>query len=65
MKRILKIASGLIALTGVRIFIERKLEMMRKLDQVAENGYETAQDILFPGEVLKSKKLHYGPVIPA
>jgi hypothetical protein len=36
----------------------------RKLKQVADNGYETARDVLFPGKKLKSSKLHYGPVHP-
>ena len=65
MKRILKIVTWLVALTGVSTIVLRKLNLRRKLEEVADKGYETAQDILFPGEELKSKKLHYGPVIPA
>jgi len=65
MKRGLKILAGLLMLTGVGIFIVRKINTRRKLKEVAEKGYETAQDILFPGKEIRSKKLHYGPVLPA
>lgn len=37
----------------------------KMLNKVADEGYETAIDILFPEEVTKARKLHYGPVIPA
>jgi hypothetical protein len=64
MKKILKVLTGLFILTGVGIFVIRKINTRRKLKQVADNGYETAQDVLFPGKGIKSKKLHYGPVLP-
>jgi hypothetical protein len=64
MKKFLKILAGLFALTGVGIFIMRKINTRRKLKQVADNGYETAEDVLYPRKEIKSKKLHYGPVLP-
>ena len=36
----------------------------RMLNEIADEGYETANDVLFPGKKLKSKNLKYGPVIP-
>lgn len=33
------------------------------LSNIANEGYETAPDILFPGKDVSSK-LHYGPVLP-
>jgi uncharacterized protein YxeA len=64
MKKILNLLTGLFILTGVGIFVIRKINTRRKLKEVADNGYETAQDVLFPGKEIKSKKLHYGPVLP-
>ncbi|MDP4262920.1 MAG: hypothetical protein Q8941_10340 [Bacteroidota bacterium] len=62
MKKALNI---LVTLTGVGFFVSRKISTRRKLKQVADNGYETAQDVLFPGKEIRSRKLHYGPVLPA
>jgi hypothetical protein len=64
MKKILKVLAVLAVLTGVGFFVIRKINKRRKLKQVADNGYETAQDVLFPDKEIKSKKLHYGPVHP-
>jgi len=36
----------------------------RILTRVADEGYETAYDILFPKEETRGEKLHFGPVIP-
>ena len=65
MKAKSKILIGLAVVSGIGIYIIRRLNTRRKLKEVADNGYETAGDILFPGQALRSKKLHYGPVIPA
>jgi hypothetical protein len=32
--------------------------------RVADEGYETAHDILFPGTKGRSRKLRFGPVLP-
>lgn len=64
MKKILKLLTGLFVLTGVGIFVMRKINTRRRLKQVADNGYETAQDVLFPNKRISSRKLHYGPVLP-
>jgi hypothetical protein len=65
MKKALKILIVLSILTGVGIFVVRKVNNRRKLKLVSDKGYETAADVLFPGKDIKGKKLHYGPVLPA
>jgi hypothetical protein len=42
----------------------RKKQKDQALLKVAEEGYETAQDVLFPKRKLHSRKQHYGPVLP-
>jgi hypothetical protein len=54
-------AIGTAALTYY--FIRKSAEKTR-LAEIADEGYETATDILFPGKKVGGK-LHYGPVIPA
>lgn len=39
-------------------------QTMRRHAQVADEGYETAHDILFPGQKGRSRKMHFGPVLP-
>jgi hypothetical protein len=60
-----KIIIGLAVISGIGIYLIRRLNTRRRLEEVADNGYETASDILFPGQAIRSKKLHYGPVLPA
>jgi hypothetical protein len=61
------ILSTILAAIGAALitvfFIGRK-KRKKMLTRVAEEGYETAADILYPGKSVSSK-LHYGPVIPA
>ena len=47
----------------VTTYLIRRANTKRKLSQVADEGYETAGDILFPGDAVGSK-LHFGPVLP-
>ncbi len=53
-------AVGAAALTYSLI---RKANAKKRLAVIADEGYETASDILFPGKPV-SNRLHYGPVIP-
>jgi hypothetical protein len=64
MKQTLKIVTVLAILTGAGILVVRKSNKRRQLKHVADNGYETAHDVLYPGEKAKHKKLHFGPVVP-
>ena len=54
---------GTAALTVYLIRRANGTKAKKMLDNIADEGYETASDILFPGKDLKNK-LHYGPVIP-
>jgi hypothetical protein len=66
MKNNKKWAIGL-AVLGLAIILyksNRKKQKEQTLLKVAEEGYETAQDVLFPSSKLRSRKQHYGPVLP-
>jgi len=47
----------------ITLFVIRRKKRKKMLLRVAEEGYETAADILYPGKSVGSK-LQYGPVIP-
>ncbi|MEI2749530.1 MAG: hypothetical protein V9E88_12300 [Ferruginibacter sp.] len=51
-------------LTGLVILGVRYRRKKRMLNRVADEGYETAHDVLFPHKSTAGKKLHLGPVIP-
>lgn len=53
--------SGLAFISSV---VRRHHIMTQRDKRVAEEGYETAYDILFPEEKDDRKKMQYGPVIP-
>ncbi len=60
---------SLLALTavGVVIYMSRKgkdEDCEGKLAHIADEGYETANDILYPNHPRKEKNLRYGPVLP-
>lgn len=56
-------AVGTAALTVYLVRRSKATKAKKMLDNIADEGYETASDILFPGKELRNK-LHYGPVIP-
>ena len=64
MKTSLITAGGLI-LAGLAIYavVYYRKSSRRRLKKVANEGYETAIDVLFPEKPTRGK-LHYGPVIP-
>lgn len=70
MKLSQKIALSLaiLAATGAALIIagrrRRCSDNERMLDNISEEGYETANDVLFPGKNIHSKNLKYGPVLP-
>ncbi|MBO9618285.1 MAG: hypothetical protein J7539_04545 [Niabella sp.] len=52
------------AITGAVCEVRRRNAMRRLLD-TANEGYETAHDINYPGKgTRRAKKLRYGPVYP-
>lgn len=54
----------LASLTGAGLYIAYRIKKRSNLKHVADNGYETAHDVLYPGKDLKSRKLRYGPILP-
>lgn len=63
---IIAAASGVAA--GLLVFAfrlaKREYKNRRKLKDIADHGYETATDVLYPDEADFGRKLHYGPVLP-
>ncbi len=53
-----------IAFTSLLVYAVRKTNTKRRIAQVADEGYETAADMLHPKTNKRFKKLHYGPVLP-
>ncbi|MEO5890027.1 MAG: hypothetical protein ABIQ31_07210 [Ferruginibacter sp.] len=62
-----KIAVGIVAMTAAVIVlsvISGRSHKRRMLNKIADEGYETAQDVLYPGKNIQDKRLHFGPVLP-
>lgn len=66
MKITTKTMLGIAAITALSIafILGTKKSKKVNLDQIAEEGYETAHDILYPKQFSREKKLRYGPVLP-
>ncbi|MDB5197850.1 MAG: hypothetical protein JWP88_2221 [Flaviaesturariibacter sp.] len=66
MKTSTKIWGGLAlaAVTGIIIYKIRRRNTRDMLQAISAEGYETAQDILYPKKGRRWGKLHYGPVLP-
>lgn len=45
-------------------YIANKKGKKIRLTQIADEGYETAHDMLYPNSFKGSKELRYGPVLP-
>jgi hypothetical protein len=64
MKKIV-IALAAATVAGLAIYtLRRRLKYKVMRDKVANEGYETAHDILYPRHDNFFKKLQYGPVLP-
>ena len=61
-KILVAVAAGFLA--GLIVYAARRYKERSILNQVANEGYETAHDILFPNKNQMGRKLHYGPVLP-
>jgi hypothetical protein len=57
-------AISITATTALAIYLIRKIKESKRLKRIAEEGYETAIDILYPHK-LNTKKLQYRPTLPA
>ncbi len=60
------IALGIAAIAAGLIVHEllKDHDTRKKISQLADEGYETALDILFPEKEIRDQKLHFGPVLP-
>ncbi len=62
-KLLVAVAAGFLA--GLVVYMVRRAEEKRMLTEVADEGYETAYDVLFPDKLKATgRRLHYGPVLP-
>ena len=54
------------AAVAATIFVleKRHSEAKSMISNISDEGYETAQDILYPGKKNRSAFLRYGPVLP-
>lgn len=52
-----------IGTAAITLYLIRRRNTKRMLENIADEGYETAPDILFPDKNA-SRKLQYGPVLP-
>ena len=61
-----KIVLGVAAATliGVIIYAVRRRNTHEILSRVADEGYETAQDVIYPNKGKRNRKLQYGPILP-
>ncbi len=67
MKRSSKLALGIIAATAVGYVVYRLIRSQKahsELRNVADEGYETAHDVLYPRKETRARKQKYGPVLP-
>lgn len=66
MKISTKTMLGIAAITALSVafILGTKKSKKVNLDQIADEGYETAHDILYPKHFSREKKLRYGPVLP-
>ena len=61
---IIGLGIAILAITVAAVYVKKCADTKRMLNQISDEGYETAHDILFPGKNMESKNLQYGPVIP-
>lgn len=67
MKKTNKFLLGVAAAAAVGIIVYAMKSRRRtafRHARVADEGYETAHDILYPNQKGRHRKLHFGPVLP-
>ena len=57
---------GFAAATAViaAVLVTKAVKHSRRLNNIADEGYETAADILYPETGTRTRRVHYGPVVP-
>jgi hypothetical protein len=66
MKRPVKLAIILgvaVAVVTVAALLNEEKKKTDMLDKIADEGYETAFDVLYPNHKRKQRKQHYGPIL--
>jgi len=56
------LAAGILIGTGIALYITELSRAKKRKNRIADEGYETAADILFPGK-RRDRRVHYGPVV--
>ncbi|MEP6712611.1 MAG: hypothetical protein ABJA37_09360 [Ferruginibacter sp.] len=66
MSKINKLVVGVaaVAFAGYILSLTRQHRREKILRLSADEGYETAHDVLFPKKLRKARHLRYGPVLP-
>jgi hypothetical protein len=59
------VAFAVVGVAAIAVTLAKKVSDRRMLTKIADEGYETAQDILFPDKYNTGGQLQYGPVLPA
>ena len=59
------VALAVVGVAAIAVTLAKKISDRRMLAKIADEGYETAQDILFPNKYNPGGQLQYGPVLPA
>lgn len=59
------VALAVVGIAAIAVTVARKVNTKKMLTKIADEGYETAQDILYPDRNNSGSQLHYGPVLPA
>lgn len=62
--KVFMILGAVVAVAGIVHLCreQRKSTDEDRLDKVADEGYETAYDVLYPNRKFNRRKQHYGPV---
>lgn len=58
------VATAVATVIASKVAKKNKAKKYKRLDEIADEGYETAHDILFPGKRKEKRELRYGPVLP-
>jgi hypothetical protein len=59
------VALAVVGVAAIVVTVARKVNTRRILTKISDEGYETAQDILYPDRNDQGSQLRYGPVLPA
>jgi uncharacterized protein (TIGR03382 family) len=57
------IGAAALAAVGLAVYMLSRERRKERLAHIANEGYETAHDVLYPNKY-KSSRLQYGPVLP-